>query len=165
MIHVNAAAAVVYQKYDTQDNVRILLIQRSREDHWPLFYEFPRGKCDKEPNEDLIKCVKREVKEETGLDIDVEELLGKYEYLADKGNRHTTCHVYKARMTNDKQQVKLSNEHQRYMWIMEAGEAVNILLPDQVPFAKKVLNPERQVQNTKKQYDNKLAEHLLRVQR
>jgi len=164
MIHINAAAGIIYKEH-TDGLRKILLIQRAKDDHWPLFYEFPRGKCDKPVGESVVKCVKREIKEETGIDVKIESLLGKYEYMADKGTRHTTCYVFQCRMTNRDQEVKLSKEHQDSMWVYEVGQAQNILLPDQIPFAKMVLNPERQITNTAPQYDNKMKEHLSRIQK
>jgi mutator protein MutT len=163
MIHINAAAGVIYKEY-TDGRRKILIIQRAKEDHWPLFYEFPRGKCDKPKGESVVKCVKREVKEETGIDIKLEKLLGKYEYYADGGNRHTVCFVFQCRMLNHEQEVKLSKEHQQYMWVTEAGQAQNILLPDQINFAKMVLNPERQISNVDDQSTNKLEEVLRQIQ-
>ena len=164
MIHVNAAAGIIYKEH-TDGRRKILVIQRAKDDHWPLFYEFPRGKCDKPLGESVVKCVKREVKEETGIDIKIEALLGKYEYFADDGNRHTTCYVFQCRMINREQEIKLSKEHQQYMWVQEAGQAENILLPDQIKFAKMILNPDRQLNNVTKNFYNKLEEMLLRIQK
>lgn len=163
MIHINAAAGIIYKEH-TDGRRKILVIQRSKDDHWPLFYEFPRGKCDKPVGESVTKCLKREVKEETGIDIKIEKLLGKYEYIADKGNRHTTCYVFQCRMQNREDEVKLSKEHQRYMWVYEAGQAENILLPDQIKFARLVLNPDRQITNVTKNFYKKMNEALKRIQ-
>jgi len=59
---MNVAAGVIV-KFE-QDRPYVLLIQRAADDHWPLHWEFPRGKCDKPVGEDLIHCLKREVKED-----------------------------------------------------------------------------------------------------
>jgi 8-oxo-dGTP diphosphatase len=142
--HTTAAAGIVVRKNeDGSDSV--LLIRRSPDDHWPLHYEFPRGKCDKPIGEDPMPCVKREIKEETGLDIEVREHLGNYEYIADHGTRHTTCYVFRCEMKNNKQQVKLSKEHSEYQWVSEMGMANLLILPDQKKFLEKVLSQENTI--------------------
>ena len=141
-VKMNAAAAVI-MKYDEAGNKRILLIQRAQDDHWPNHYEFPRGKCDNGKNENTIVCVKREVKEETGLDIKVLALIDKFQYLADGGERLTTCYNYLCKLKNPNQKIKLSNEHQDYKFIGEIGEAEMLVLPDQKRTIEKVLNGDR----------------------
>src|SRR3972149_6356256 len=88
-VKMNAAAAVII-KHDTNGSKQILLIQRSADDHFPSAWECPRGKCDKGDSNDLVGCIKREVKEETGLDIKVLGLIDTFQYIADNGERLTT---------------------------------------------------------------------------
>ena len=110
-VKMNAAAGVI-MRYDENDNKQILLIQRSAKDHWPHHWEFPRGKCDQGPSESVVSCVKREIKEETGLDIKVLALIDKFQYLADGGTRLTTCYNYLCNQIHPDQKIKLSHEHQ-----------------------------------------------------
>lgn len=145
-VRINASAAVI-MKYDEDGNKQILLIQRSAEDYWPNHYEFPRGKCDRDVNEDVVKCVKREVKEETGLDIKVLTLIDKFQYLADGGKRLTTCYNYLCKMEDEDQKIKLSHEHQSYKWISEIGQVELLVLPDQKKTIEKVLNSDRPIVN------------------
>jgi len=142
---VKVASAIIMR--ENEDGTKaILVIKRSSEDHWPLHFEFPRGKCDKGPNEKLIPCLKREVKEETGLDVKPIEFLGKFEYLADKGTRKSICYTYLCKMTNPDQKVVFKKtpggiiEHEGYKWITQMGEAELLLHPDQMRFAEKVLS-------------------------
>ena len=51
---VNVAGAVI-KKTDEEGNDYVLLIQRDADDHWPLIWEFPRGKCDKGDSKDIEK--------------------------------------------------------------------------------------------------------------
>ena len=164
-VRMNAAAAVIVK--EENDTKSVLLIQRAREDHWPNHYEFPRGKCDKGDKNDLISCVKREVKEETGLDIQVEGLIDKFEYLADNGTRLTTCYNYLCKMVNPNQPLKLSKEHQDFKWVSEVGEIELLLLPDQKKTIEKVLNNDRPIvsypdNNFTK--NNQIEEYLKRIQ-
>jgi 8-oxo-dGTP pyrophosphatase MutT (NUDIX family) len=118
---VNVAAAIIMRLDDT-GTPEVLLIQRAKEDHWPSHWEFPRGKCDQGPNEKLYPCLKREIKEETGLDVIPVKFINRFEYLADKGTRRSTQYNYLCKMKDPEQPVKLSHEHQDYRWVRTAGE-------------------------------------------
>ena len=144
---MNVAAGIIV-KEDESGKPSVLLIQRAADDHWPLHFEFPRGKCDKGKNEDVHKCAIREIKEETGLDVEIEMFLGKFVYYADRGKRKSICYNYKCRMKNPNQKVKLSNEHDQYLWIIEAGQAELLVHPDQKRFIDQVLSTENPIKNT-----------------
>jgi mutator protein MutT len=165
-VKVNAAAAVI-MRYDENNKKEILLIQRAPDDHWPHHYEFPRGKCDHGKNENIMSCVKREVKEETGLDIDVLGLIDKFQYLADGGNRLTTCFNYLCKMKDPEQKIKLSKEHQDFKWISEVGQAELMVLPDQKKTIEKVLNSDRSISSSPDNdftKNNRIEEYLRDIQ-
>ncbi|WP_026712881.1 (deoxy)nucleoside triphosphate pyrophosphohydrolase [Flavobacterium daejeonense] len=61
MINVTCAIIFIEEK--------ILVTQRSEDMKLPLKWEFPGGKV--EGNENEIKCIKREIKEEINIEIDV----------------------------------------------------------------------------------------------
>lgn len=161
-ITMNVAAGVIY-KVDENDRRQVLLIQRAGDDHWPNHWEFPRGKCDKPIGESLLKCVKREVKEETGLDVKPVALIDTFEYLADEGKRKSICHNFLCEMIDPDQKVKLSKEHRDFQWITEVGEAEVMLLPDQKKTIMKVLNRERPIATYPENdftTNNKIEEYL-----
>ncbi len=141
---MNAAAGVIVRIGDN-DRPNVLLIQRAADDHWPLHWEFPRGKCDKPVGENLLHCLDREVKEETGLDVKAIEKIDVHEYLADGGTRKTFCHNYLCMLKDDKQPVKLSKEHDSYKWITELGEAELMVMPEQKKTLEKILNTDRAI--------------------
>jgi 8-oxo-dGTP pyrophosphatase MutT (NUDIX family) len=118
---VNVAAGVII-RLDGNMERQVLLIQRAADDHWPSAWEFPRGKCDRGTNEKIFSCLKREVKEETGLDVIPLRFIGEFEYLADRGKRKSIQFNYLCRMKNPEQSIKLSKEHQGYRWVKTAGE-------------------------------------------
>jgi len=143
---VNVAGAVII-KTNEEGTKSILIIQRSKDDHWPLIHEFPRGKCDKGDKNNLKKCLKREVKEETGLDVEVIKYIDKYEYIADEGKRKSTQYNYLCIMKNPKQKIKLSKEHQDYRWVSSVGE-IELLTPSEMKKTiSKVLNLDYQIVN------------------
>ena len=126
---MNVAGGVIVKVGD-KGEYSILLIRRDPDDHWPLHREFPRGKCDKGPNEKIIPCLKREVKEETGLDVIPLKFIDKFSYLADKGTRLSTQYNFICKMKDQDQKIKLSNEHDDYNWITTFGQAELSTMPE-----------------------------------
>jgi 8-oxo-dGTP pyrophosphatase MutT (NUDIX family) len=141
---VNVTGAVIIKVNDEQSK-SVLLIQRSEDDNWPNVWEYPRGRCDKGDENQLKECLKREVKEETGLDIDIIEYIDKYEYLADGGSRKSTQFNFLCKMTNPNQKIKLSKEHQDYKWVQSVGE-IELLVPSEMKKTiSRVLNKDEQI--------------------
>lgn len=164
--HVNAAAGVI-MRIDEDEVKQILLIQRATEDHWPNHWEFPRGKCDRGASEEIIPCVKREIKEETGLNVKVLSLIDTFQYLADRGERLTTCYNFLCKLDPPNQNIKLSKEHQDHKWISEVGEAELLVLPDQKKTIAKVLNNDRPLEtypDNEVAKNNKIEEYLRDIQ-
>lgn len=143
---INVAGSVIL-KVNDEGTKSVLLIQRSHEDNWPDVWEFPRGKCDKGDQNKLTKCMKREVKEEVGLDVEVLNYIDKYEYIADHGTRKSTQFNFLCKLTNPKQEIKLSKEHQDYRWVQSVGE-VELMVPSEMKKTiSKVLNKDEQIVN------------------
>mgnify|MGYP001164770162 CR=1 FL=1 len=69
---VNVTCAIIYFKD------KILVTQRSEKMKLPLKWEFPGGKLEKDESE--IECIKREIKEEINIDIDILERLSNSVY-------------------------------------------------------------------------------------
>lgn len=139
-IKKDVGAGIILRKNKEKDIDELLLIVRAEKDRWPFFHEIPRGKCNR--GERLEDCVKREVKEETGLDVDPTLYVGKFKYIADNGKRESTQYNFICRMNDEEQEVKLSKEHDDHMWITTAGEANLHLMPECAEIVRKVLNPE-----------------------
>lgn len=164
--YMDVAAGVIVKKGENDEDL-ILLIQRDENDHWPLHWEFPRGKCDKPVGENLIHCCKREIKEETGLDVIPMFEIDTFEYIADEGTRKTTSHNYYCKLKDPNQPVKLSKEHQSYQWVQSVGEVEMLVFADQKKTIEKVFNKELQIvsypendytkNNTVEEYLNKLC--------
>lgn len=127
---VNVSGAIII-KNGEHNKKMLLLIQRSKEDHWPFIWEFPRGKCDKGDSKKLVECLKREVKEETGLDVIPIKYIDKYEYIADKGKRKSIQYNYLCKIKNENQKVKLSKEHDNFMWVESMGQC-ELLVPSEM---------------------------------
>jgi 8-oxo-dGTP diphosphatase len=109
---------------------RILLLRRSEaSSHDPGLWELPGGKIDY--GEVLVEGLKREVAEETGLDVAV-------------GRPFTTWHFYKDPFwvtgvtfvcENVDREVALSDEHSEYVWIdarEHAGYSLGTTMEEQI---------------------------------
>lgn len=141
---MNVAAAVIMKKGENGEQL-VLMIQRAADDHWPLHWEIPRGKCDDGPNEKLSHCLKREIKEETGLDIIPTKFIDKFSYLADNGTRQSIQYNFLCRLKDPNQKVKLSNEHQEYKWVSSVGEVELLALPEIKKTISKVLDTDEKI--------------------
>ena len=125
---VPVAAAIIIK--DFNDGPKLLLIRRSKTDTWGMVWEFPRGKCDK-GDKTLGDCLKREVKEETGLDVKIVNYIDKYKYVADGGERISTQFNFLCEVIDENQKVQLSHEHDGYKWVSSGGE-VELLVPQEM---------------------------------
>lgn len=98
---------------------KVLIIQRAANDSFPGLWEIPSGK--REPLEKTTEGVKREVKEETGLDIEVGDVIGVFDFKVEKEDeiRDATQISFLAKPIGNTE-VKLSNEHQAFAWIIES---------------------------------------------
>jgi len=65
-----------------EDKGKILMVQQNKEEYKKL-WDFPGGKV--EENEDIITAAKREVKEETGYSVNIDNILLMQNYITDKG--------------------------------------------------------------------------------
>jgi len=102
------------------DNGKALIIQRSGKDAFPDLWELPSGKRDDfEKSKDALK---REVKEETGLNIEPLVPVHVFEFRVEKEKeiRDSTQISFLVKPVG-KGQVKLSKEHQNFAWVSKDG--------------------------------------------
>lgn len=78
--------------------------------------------------ETIEEGLKREAKEEIGINIKLEDPFYAFTYVSDGGNRHSVEICYFAKMVNPSQPVKLNpEEHSEYKWINK--NEINIYFP------------------------------------
>jgi len=164
MVKVKVSCGVIIRVEDGEGQV--LLLRRAPDDHWPLHYDLPRGKCDKPLGEKLIHCLKREVKEECGLDVIPVRYIDRFTYIADDGNRESTQYNFLCRMVDPNQQIKLSKEHCEAVWVSSVGEAELLLNAEMKKTVSKVLNPDDQIVNypENEMGEDTIKEYLERIQ-
>jgi 8-oxo-dGTP pyrophosphatase MutT (NUDIX family) len=165
MKKVNVAGAIIIKMGD-EDKPMVLLIQRAPDDHWPHFWEIPRGKCDRGDDDNISKCLKREVKEETGLDIYPIQFVEKFQYVADQGKRLSTQYNFLCLMKNEDQEVKLSKEHSNFKWVYSVGEVELMVNPELKRAIAKAFNYHEQIVNydMENEVEQKIEESLRRMQ-
>ena len=98
-------------------NKKVLILQRNKDEEiFPNMWELPSGK--KELLESSKKCLIREAKEETGLDIQIIIPTFIFDYQIEKPNeiRDSTQINFLVKPINNNK-VKLSPEHQKFAWI------------------------------------------------
>lgn len=96
---------------------KILIVQRSsNEETYPDLWEVPSGK--KEPLENAIDAVLREVKEETGLSSSIIDIINTFNFSVEKQDEiRDVTQINFLLKINDNCEIKLSEEHQNYAWI------------------------------------------------
>ncbi|RMD76963.1 NUDIX hydrolase [Candidatus Dojkabacteria bacterium] len=116
-----------------QDNDKVLMLQKSHDSKNPLFWELPGGKVERlEP----IEAVKKELLEETGIDLDISDISTfdklevfkyTYQYNNKKYSRSVRYFIYKI----DKDKIinfernwrdivdasKIEDKHIGFMWM------------------------------------------------
>ena len=104
---------VVYQ------DGKVLILQRHKdEDVYPEMWELPSGK--KELLEPYDKSLLREIKEETGLNVEIVAPISVFDYTIEKADeiRDSTQINFLVKPINNGK-IKLSNEHQSFAWVNE----------------------------------------------
>lgn len=95
------------------DDTNLLVIKRDSNDvHKPNIWEFPGGRLDL--GEDPFEGLKRETKEETGVDIEIMHPLNVRHVKRDDGQTITML-IFLCKALNNN--VKLSPEHTEYDWL------------------------------------------------
>lgn len=105
--------AVIFVK----DNA-LLLLKRKADDFMGGLVELPSGTL--ESNEDILIGLKREIKEETNLDIkSVDAYIGAFDYLSGSGKKTRQLNF---RVTTTDANIKLSEEHETFYLCAKTSE-------------------------------------------
>jgi 8-oxo-dGTP diphosphatase len=113
---VRAAGGLVYRTV-TDGDVEVLLVHRPRYDDWSL----PKGKA--EPGESDEDCALREVFEETGFRVHLEEPIGAIRYHDRKG-RPKVVHYWRMRPRSGSDRFLPNDEVDEIRWCSPADAVV-----------------------------------------
>ncbi len=126
--------AVIYHKG------KILLLKRKNEPDKGQF-GFPGGRLYK--NETFKQAAVRKAFEEAGLKIEVERMIGTYEYMTKKGpfpdlktGVHTPVTAFLVKLADENQEIKLDETSSHYKWADKIEENFH-------PYVKKVLEDSK----------------------
>jgi 8-oxo-dGTP diphosphatase len=94
------------------DRGELLLIKRRDNDvHCPSHWEIPGGRLN--PGEDPEQGLKRETKEETGLDIEIKHPIRVHHFIREDNQKITMITFFCKPISNS---IKLSEEHTEHEW-------------------------------------------------
>lgn len=94
-----------------ENNGKILCAQRSEKMELPLKWEFPGGKI--EANESIEACLKREIREELGIEIDILEQLPSFKH---RYSVNLSVELFPFRCKALRKEIHLT-EHKQIKWL------------------------------------------------
>ena len=107
---MNSSLAV--KSFIINNKGELLIIKRDSNDiHCAGDWEIPGGRLD--PGEDPFEGLKRETKEETGLDIEIKHPIRIHHFTREDGQKITLISFFCRPLSNS---VKLSKEHTHHEW-------------------------------------------------
>lgn len=127
MIQKIVACAAIHHNFDGVQ--KLLLTRRSlNSDFLPGNYEIPGSHI--EPGEDLVAGLKREIKEELGIEIEVQDPFAAFTYT--HNDSHTVEVVYLATTTTPTNITIQQDEVDSFVWIAES-EIDTVVVPNKSP--------------------------------
>jgi 8-oxo-dGTP diphosphatase len=115
-----------------EDNGKYLITQRPKETHNGLRWEFPGGKLDF--GEDPRDCLKREIMEELGIKIKVNEIL-EYSSHVYGGEKHIVLLGFKCKYLSGKiKKIKIND----FIWVTLKEMSKYDITEADLPFIKKL---------------------------
>jgi 8-oxo-dGTP diphosphatase len=117
---------------------KILIAKRKADDRQAGKWEFPGGTV--EQNETPQACLKREMKEEFGIDVTVDEYIGESIYRYDHGAIQLQAYL----ADWESGQIVL-NDHAEYRWVPAKQLAEYEFAPADIPFVEKLQKQEIEI--------------------
>lgn len=114
-----------------REGEKILICQRAADDECPLLWEFPGGK--RENGEILEECIKREIREELGLDIRIIDIFMESIYRFNGEEIYFT--VYNAEITGGQLSI---NVHNNVRWVTVDEIGKYSFMPADINFVKRL---------------------------
>ena len=131
---IKVAVGIIVQIGTTPGTDRVLLCQRGQSARYPLKWEFPGGKL--ENDEPLEDCLRRELREELGINAEIETLFHRQHYVyPDSGSYDVSYYLVKnfsGTVTN--------NVFAHWLWVPVADLNSYDILEGNRAVAKKLLD-------------------------
>ena len=119
-------------------NGKILIAKRKADDRQAGKWEFPGGTVER--NETSQACLKREMQEEFGIAVTVDEYIGESIYQYDHGAIQLLA--YRAHWESGE---IVLNDHADFRWVSSRQLADYDFAPADLPFVKKLQNQEIEI--------------------
>jgi 8-oxo-dGTP pyrophosphatase MutT (NUDIX family) len=108
------------QKYDVvgclfEYNGKILVMLRDKEETHGNTWGLPSGRAEK--GEELIDALKREIYEETGMQINHDELMFVEKFYLRHNHADLVYHLFYLKLDKEPEIVLDPSEHQRFVWL------------------------------------------------
>jgi 8-oxo-dGTP diphosphatase len=117
-----------------KESLYLLTKRRSPKSEWNK-WQFPGGGL--EFGEKIDEAVKRELKEETGVDVKITKRLDRvFEIIHEKDKFHGVFFVFLCQMIDKNQKIKVNNEASDFGWFTKEG----ILQLDSLQGTKEIIN-------------------------
>ncbi len=116
-------------------NDRILITQRSKDMKQPMSWEFPGGKIDGE--ETMEECIKREIKEELGIEIKVIKHFYTNFHRYDFGDIELISFL-----TSWESGEILLKEHANFLWVKKEDLTNFKFAPADIPIVERLIKSE-----------------------
>ncbi|WP_410768633.1 NUDIX hydrolase [Fontibacillus sp. BL9] len=113
---------IVYALITSPDKQRVLMVQnRDNRNTWTL----PGGTV--EPGETLVQALRREVREEAGIEIDIHGVMAVNEVVFPDKEEHFVLLTFRAEMTGGREVTMMPDEISAVSWI--ELERADVLMP------------------------------------
>lgn len=119
-----------------KDGDKVLICQRAEDDECGMLWEFPGGK--RERGESLEECIKREIKEELELEIEVLGVFTTSVYYFSQNEIHFT--VFNAKIKGG--EIKL-NVHNDAKWVTVEEFGRYEFMPADIVFVERLVKEQR----------------------
>ena len=113
---------IAVSSFIVKDSKLLLIKRTSGNKHFANAWEIPGGRL--EVGEDPIQGVKREAKEETGIDVEVLHPLSVKHFVREDGQTVTKLNFLCRALSSD---VKLSEEHSVFEWVPNEKSKENLV--------------------------------------
>ena len=132
---------IAAKAFIVNDDREVLLIKRRPDDpHRPEEWEVPGGRLD--PGEHIFDGLKRETKEEAGLDISIQSPLREHKFTRDDSQMIRML-TFLCMLHESGQPVRLSEEHTEHAWLglEEAKKRIAEEFHEEIDVLKRNLSP------------------------
>jgi len=115
-----------------EKNGKILIAQRTKKDAFENRWAFLGGKV--EGNENIHDCLKRELKEEIGINAEIGEYFGTNSFYVNQ----TKFELHTFKVTQFTGEITLNHEHRAFAWVTPSELCNYDIIEPNLPFVRRI---------------------------